>query len=151
MTIGKAAQKAGVGVETIRFYERKGLVERPGKPAVGGFRVYPTETIGRIRFIRQAQEIGFSLREIKEILSLRADPNADCSHVRERAAAKLDEVNRKIDRLALIRGALEELVAACPGSGALRTCSILEVLTETQKGSNQQGSNGVYERNERSQ
>ncbi len=144
LTIGKAALKAGVGVETIRFYERKGLVERPRKPAVGGFRDYPAETIGRIRFIRQAQEIGFSLREIKEILSLRADPKADCSHVRERAAAKLDEVNRKIARLAGIRGALEELIAACPGRGALRACSILDVLTDVDE-----GGAGVCGRNER--
>jgi MerR family mercuric resistance operon transcriptional regulator len=96
MTIGKAARKAGVGVETIRFYERKGLIDRPPRPNVGGFRVYPVETVERIRFIRQAQELGFSLREILELLSLRADPESDCADVRERAEAKLREVTRKI-------------------------------------------------------
>ncbi len=127
-TISKAAKNAGVGVETIRFYERKGLIEQPPKPIDGGFRVYPEETVARIRFIRQAQEIGFSLREIEELLSLRADPSADCSEVRERAAAKLEEVDRKMEQLGRIRSALDELIAACPGRGALRACSIMESL-----------------------
>ncbi|MCH7943880.1 MAG: MerR family DNA-binding protein [Proteobacteria bacterium] len=128
LIIGKAAMKAGVGVETIRFYERKGLIEQPPKPLDTGFRVYPAETVQRIRFIRQAQEIGFSLREIDELLSLRADPAADCAHVRERAAAKLEEVERKIEQLGRIRSALNELIAACPGRGALRECSIMASL-----------------------
>ena len=128
MTIGKAALKAGVGVETIRFYERKGLIDQPPKPLDSGFRVYPDEAVRRIRFIRQAQKIGFSLREIDELLSLRADPLADCADVREQAVAKLEEVDRKIARLKEIRGALEELIAACPGQGALRVCSIMGAL-----------------------
>ncbi len=114
-TIGKAARMAGVGVETIRFYERRGLIEQPPKPALGGFRAYPDETVRRIRFIRQAQELGFSLREIDDLLSLRADPSSDAGDVRERAEAKLTEVNRKIGELERIRTALETLLAACPG------------------------------------
>ncbi len=128
LTISKAATKAGVGVETVRFYERKGLIEQPPKPLDTGFRVYPEETVQRVRFIRQAQEIGFSLREIEELLSLRADPSADCSDVRERAAAQLEEVDRKMEQLGQIRSALNELIAACPGRGALRACSIMESL-----------------------
>ncbi len=128
MTIGKAARKAGVGVETIRFYERRGLIEQPPKPLEGSFRVYPDGTVERIRFIRQAQELGFSLREIDELLSLRADPSTDAGDVRKRATAKLEEVDRKLAQLERIRAALEELVAACPGQGALRSCSIMEVL-----------------------
>ena len=128
LTISKAATKAGVGVETVRFYERKGLIEQPPKPLDTGFRVYPEETVQRVRFIRQAQEIGFSLREIEDLLSLRADPSADCSDVRERAAAKLEEVERKMEQLGRIRSALNELIAACPGRGALRVCSIMESL-----------------------
>ncbi len=128
MTIGKAARKAGVGIETIRFYERRGLIEQPPKPLEGGFRVDPDGTVERSRFIRQAQELGFSLREIDELLSLRADPSTDAGDVRKRATAKLEEVDRKLAQLERIRAALEELVAACPGSGALRACSIMEVL-----------------------
>jgi MerR family mercuric resistance operon transcriptional regulator len=128
MTIGKAAREADVGVETILFYERRGLIEQPPKPLDAGFRIYPAETVERIHFIRQAQELGFSLREIVELLSLRADPSTDCSDVRERAQGKLEEVDRKIARLERIRGALEELIAACPAKGALRACSILGAI-----------------------
>ncbi len=128
MTISRAARKAGVGVETIRFYERKGLIEQPQKPLDAGFRVYPEETVQRIRFIRQAQEIGFSLGEIDDLLSLRADPSADSSDVRARAIAKRNEVEQKIAHLQKIHAALDELISACPGEGALRQCSIMETL-----------------------
>jgi MerR family copper efflux transcriptional regulator len=115
LTIARAAGTAGVGVETIRFYERRGLIEQPRKPAGGGFRKYDADTIARIRFIRQAQELGFSLREIQDLLSLRADPGADCADVRTRAIAKRDEVERKITELGRIRAALDALIATCPG------------------------------------
>lgn len=131
MTIGRLARKAGVGVETVRFYERKGLIERPAKPLNGGYRQYPEEMARRISFVRQAQELGFSLREIAEILSLRADPSRDCGDVRERAEIKRVEVERKIERLIDIRAALVALIAACPGRGALGACSILEALDNT--------------------
>ena len=128
MTIGKAARQAGVGLETIRFYERKGLIERPPKPSNSGFRTYPRETVARIRFIRQAQELGFSLREVHALLELRAVPDADAADVRARATAKLADVDGKIHQLQRIRGALQTLIAACPGRGALRRCSIMEAL-----------------------
>jgi MerR family copper efflux transcriptional regulator len=128
MTISKAARAAGVGVETVRFYERRGLIARPPKPPDGGFRPYPPETIECVRFIRQAQGLGFSLREIEELLSLRADPATDCGQVRERAVTKLEDVERRIGELECFRRVLQELIAACPGSGALRACSIMEAL-----------------------
>ena len=127
-TISKAARQAGVGVETSRFYERKGLIEQPPKPTSGGYRMYPAETVERIKFIRQGQELGFSLREIDELLSLRADPSSDCGGVRARAQTKLDEVVGKISQLKRIRAGLEQVIAACPGEGALRVCSIMEAL-----------------------
>lgn len=129
MTIGKAAREAGVGVETIRFYERRGLISQPPKPVAGGFRDYPAVTLERIRFIREAQELGFSLREIDELLSLRADPKADCAQVQRRAEAKLAEVRRKIERLTDIGDALGRLIEACPGEGSLGACCILESLS----------------------
>ena len=129
-TISKAAREAGVGVETIRFYERRGLIEAPLKPQGSTFRVYSPEQIKRIKFIRQAQQIGFSLREIGELLSLRADPKADCSMVREQAVARLEDVRLKIEQLRQIGYALEALIAACPGRGGLQACSILDTLAE---------------------
>ncbi len=128
MTIGRAAREAGVGVETIRFYERKGLIDQPPKPAFSGFRVYPDDVVERVRFIRQAQELGFSLKETGELLSLRADPATDCAEVRAQAEVKLGDVEAKIARLERIKGALDRLIAACPGQGAVRACSIIEAL-----------------------
>ena len=128
MTISNAARSAGVGVETIRFYERKGLIDQPPKPANGGFRRYPEDTIERIRFIRQAQELGFSLREVGELLDLRSDPQADAAEVRARATMKLADVDEKMRQLRRIKGALETVIAACPGHGKLRRCSIIEAL-----------------------
>ena len=129
LTIGKAASEAGVNVETIRFYERQGLVEQPPKPDGASVRRYSAETVERIRFIKEAQFLGFSLREIRDLLALRADPAADCAEVREQAVAKLQEVRRKIDRLQQIGAALETLIAACPGRGGLQACSIMDALT----------------------
>ena len=134
MTISKAARLAGIGVETVRFYERKRLIEQPPKPKDSGFRDYPIETIRRLRFIRQAQELGFSLKEIDELLSLRADPSTDCADVRTRAQTKLAEVNEKITRLGAIQSALRDLIGACPGRGpAARHCSILETFTAAEE------------------
>lgn len=136
LTIGQAAKAAGVGVETIRFYERQGLIEQPARPASGGFRTYSAETVHRIRFIRQAQELGFSLREAGDLLALRTDGAADAADVRERALAKLEDVENKIERLGRIRAALRELLDACPGSGPLGACSVMEALDRTTPGEN---------------
>jgi MerR family copper efflux transcriptional regulator len=127
LTIGRAAQAAGVNLETIRFYERQKLIEQPPKPT-GSVRRYSPETVSRIRFIKEAQHLGFSLREIRELLELRADPGADCADVRGRAIAKRGEVERKIAELGRIRAALDTLIASCPGGGALRACTILEAI-----------------------
>jgi len=128
LTISKAAIQAGVGVETIRFYERKGLIRQPLKPQNSGYRNYPSDTVKTIRFIRQAQELGFSLREIEELLALKADPATDCADVRERAIEKLEEVERKISQLNKMGSALKSVIASCPSRGGLDGCSIMEAL-----------------------
>ena len=129
LTIGRAARAAGVNVETIRFYERRGLIAQPRKPDGHGYRQYAPEIVARIRFIRKGQELGFSLREIEDLLSLETNLTADCGDVRARATAKIEDVNRKIAELERMRAALEQVVAACPGCGApLRNCSIMEAL-----------------------
>ncbi len=129
MRIGKAAKIAGVSVETVRFYERQGLISQPSRPVNGGYRSYPSETVGRIRFIRQAQILGFSLKEIDELLSLRADPSTDCADIRVRVSMKLEDEKVKIARLVAIQSAFRDLVSACPGRGvAARYCPILVAL-----------------------
>lgn len=133
MTISKAAEKAGVNVETIRFYERRGLIERPPRGPGSSFREYPDETIQRIRFIRHARDLGFSLREAHELASLEADPGSDAAAVHERAAAKLEEVEGKIRHLQEIRAALAKLIEACPRRGSLRSCSIIAALAEVRR------------------
>ncbi len=140
MTIGQAADQAGVGIETVRFYERQGLIKQPRKPEGTGVRRYPADLVARIRFVREAQQLGFSLRETAELLALRADPGADCSEVREQASAKLQDVRQKIERLRQIGAALESLIATCPGRGALQACSIMDALTLH---SNGQAGNGM--------
>lgn len=127
LTIGALAKQAGVGVETVRFYERRGLVRRPARPGAG-YRSYPEEAIDRIRFIRNAQALGFSLQEIKDLLALRVTSGTSCAAVRSRAAAKVADVKQRMNDLGRIKLGLERLVAACPGRGALENCTILDAL-----------------------
>jgi Hg(II)-responsive transcriptional regulator len=129
LTIGALARRAGVGVETVRFYERRGLVRRPARPTAG-FRTYSEETVARIRFIRHAQALGFTLKEITELLALRVAPGSDCAEVRARALAKLADVEGRVAELVRIRSALAKLVASCPGNGAVTSCTILGALAE---------------------
>lgn len=121
-TIAEAARAAGISVETIRFYERRGLITRPERPS-SGLRHYPDATVARLRFIREAQGLGFTLGGIAELLALRADPAADCADVRLRAIARLDDVRTKIVQLERISVALDAVIAACPSQGTLGATS----------------------------
>ncbi|MGH8680938.1 MAG: MerR family transcriptional regulator [Burkholderiales bacterium] len=127
LTIGAVARRAGIGVETVRFYERRGLLRRPPRPDTG-FRTYPEETVARLRFIREAQALGFTLKEVGDLLALRVTPGTDCAAVRTRAIAKRAIVQTRLAELERIGGALDKLIAACPGRGAVTTCTILEAL-----------------------
>lgn len=127
LTIGVLAERAGVGVETVRFYERRGLVGRPPRPR-SGYRSYPEEAVQRIRFIRNAQGLGFTLQEITALLALRAKSGISCAAVKARAAAKLAEVATRLADLERTRAGLQKLIAGCPGTGGLAMCSILGTL-----------------------
>ena len=129
LTIGKVARQAGVGVETIRFYEREGLIEKPPRRE-SGYRQYPEETVSRVRFIRRAKELGFTLKEIKELLSLRASPKSQCADVRRRAEAKINDIEQKLRVLQRMKKALVKLTAACGGRGPMTKCPILEALDD---------------------
>lgn len=128
MRIGEVARQSGVGVETVRFYERKGLVARPLRPSSGGYRDYPVEVVRRIGFIRSAQNLGFSLTEIAELLELESGAAAQCADVLERARTKRREVLAKIDDLNRINKALDILIGGCPREGPAHDCSILQAI-----------------------
>lgn len=122
-TIGTLARTSGVGVETVRFYERKGLIKRPAAQA--GYRTYSDDAVRRIRFIKRAQALGFTLREIKGLLELNADPRAACAEVKRRADGKLDEIAEKIRDLQRMKRSLTRLSAACAdGRKAAAQCRI---------------------------
>ncbi len=124
---GELAKRAGVNIETLRFYERKGLLPKPPQRA-SGYREYPTESVALIRFIKRAQELGFSLAEVRELLALRVQPGTTCAEVRERAEHKLLDVRQKIADLKAIERALNKVTATCTGRGPLSECPILENL-----------------------
>lgn len=126
-TIGKVAERAGVGVETVRFYERKGLIKRP-VTREGAYREYPDEAVNRIRFIRHAKVLGFTLREIDDLLSLRPNPRGNCDGVKKRAQQKLESVETKIESLKRIRRQLVRLTRACDRRERTAECPILESL-----------------------
>jgi len=129
MTIGRVAKTTGVGVETIRFYERKGLIPDPPRRA-SGYRQYSEDTIARIRFIRRAKELGFTLNEIHELLSLRVDPTSTCGDVKHRAKDKVRDIEAKIESLRKMKRALEQLASSCTGTGPTSECPILEALED---------------------
>ena len=127
LTRGEVAQQAKVHVETLRYYERRGLVSIPLR-SVSNYRLYPEDTVRRVRFIKRAQDLGLSLKEIKELLALRAAPRAQCGAVRERTVAKLNDIEEKIRTLQAMKKALSKLVAECSGRGPITECPILEAL-----------------------
>jgi MerR family transcriptional regulator, copper efflux regulator len=127
LTIGHVAREAGVGVETVRFYERKGLIEEPTRRA-SGYRQYGKETVNRLRFIREAKELGFTLNEIKELLSLKLDPSSSCAEVKGRAEAKIADIEEKIRTLQRMKRALAKLTNACSGDGPTSECPILDAI-----------------------
>lgn len=129
LTIGRIAQSAGVAIDTIRFYEREGLLPEPRRRP-SGYREYDQSAVSRLRFIRRAKDLGFTLDEIRELLALSADRHGGVEGVRERAAARLLAIDERIAELQRVRDGLSELVDACPGHGAPEDCPILKALAE---------------------
>lgn len=128
MTIGKLAKSSGIGIETIRFYEREGLIAQPKLQKDSSFRKYDKAVLHRIAFIRQAKGLGFSLTEIRELLSLKAQPNANCSRVKAKAEKKIDEIEKKIADLSAIKKALKILAANCHSDHLASECNILAAM-----------------------
>lgn len=126
-TIGQLAQRADVRVDTVRYYERTGLLPEPQRKE-SGYRQYADEDIVRIRFIRRAVELGFTLNEVGELLDLRVDPDTTCADVREQAEAKIDDISAKIRSLQKMKRVLTKLTAACDTGAPTSECPILEAL-----------------------
>jgi len=131
MTIGKLAKAAGVGVETIRFYERKGLIKKPQRKA-GGFRHYSTEEAFRIKFIKRAQELGFTLKEVKDLLELQSKRKITGAEVRAKADQKIKDIKKKISDLKRMETSLVELCRVCgEGEQAIRECRVFDCFNKS--------------------
>lgn len=128
MRIGELARRAGVNVQTVRYYERRGLLHDPRRRG-DGYREYSEATLDRLRFIRRAQELGFTLGEIGELLELRLDPGTKAADVKTRAEAKITEIEEKVRDLQQIRHALVHLAGRCHGrKGPVGECPLLDEL-----------------------
>jgi MerR family transcriptional regulator, copper efflux regulator len=125
MGIGTLARRAGARIDTVRYYERSGLLP-PKLRLASGYRRYGATELARLRFIRRAQVLGFTLREVQELLAL--SRHRDVARVKRAAQAKLTDVERRIADLQRVRAGLRNLVAACPGSGRAEDCPILKAL-----------------------
>jgi MerR family mercuric resistance operon transcriptional regulator len=133
LNIGDIARQGGVTVETLRYYEREGLIEAPDRDA-NDYRKYAPEVVRQIQFIKRAQEVGFTLKDIKELLSLKADPGASCGDVRARAEGKISEMEEKIAMLQRMQAVLADWAAACPDAGPVDQCPILDALDQETEG-----------------
>jgi MerR family transcriptional regulator, copper efflux regulator len=127
ITIGQLAKAANVGVETVRFYERKGLLAMPARQP-SGYRQYAEEAVQRLGFIKRAQRLGFTLKEISELLALQDDPDAGRADVRERVAIKLADIDLKIRDLQAMSTTLRQLDQHCQGDGPAAGCPIITAL-----------------------
>ena len=129
LTIGHLAQLGGVNLETIRYYERRGLLPKPARTAAG-YRQFAPEAARRLRFIKRAQELGFSLDEIRELLALGRQPRQNRATIRVRAQDKIEDINRKIGALTVMKNTLHELVNQCEHCGPSAECPIVASLDE---------------------
>lgn len=129
LTIGRLARRAGVNVETIRYYERRGLLPEPPRTSAG-YRQYAPATVRRIGFIKRAQALGFTLEEISDLLALRVDPNANCDAVEHQAEHAMARIDDKLAELTRMRAALAELAEHCRHKRPTEECPILDALEE---------------------
>jgi Hg(II)-responsive transcriptional regulator len=129
MRIGEVAAEAGVNIQTLRYYERRRLLPEPAR-SNSGYRTYDPGTVRLVRFVKRAQELGFTLREIEDLIELRQTPRRG-AEVRTLAAAKVDDIDRRIRQLKAMRKALGELVAACDCERGTPTCPIIEALDDS--------------------
>lgn len=128
LTIGQVAYEASVNIETIRYYERLGLIPEPPRTE-SGYRIFSPEVVHRIRFIKHSQDLGFTLAEIRKLLTLTDSENYSCWEVQQFASQKLEEIEIKILNLQNIKNILQDLLSKC-GEGQFNGCPIIEKLSE---------------------
>ena len=126
-TIGKLAREAGVNLQTVRYYERRELLLPVGRKE-SGYRLYDEEALRRLKFIRHAKELGFTLKEISELLDLRIDNISDCERAKRSAEVKLNGVEKKIASLEAVRNVLKGLIKACEKRKPTEKCPILKTI-----------------------
>ncbi|NOZ11823.1 MAG: MerR family DNA-binding protein [Gammaproteobacteria bacterium] len=126
LTIGRLAQIVGVNVETVRYYQRLGIINEPPKP-IQGYRTYPPQVVDRLSFIKRAQRLGFSLQEISELLEL---GDGHCDDVRQRAEAKRATIDKQIADLKTLRTKINELIQACHSGRDTTHCAIVQTLAK---------------------
>ena len=129
MKIGELAHRTGVPIDTVRYYERQGLLPQPERQP-SGYRSYRTDDVIRLRFVRRAKALGFTLEEVRELLALSGRREDDMGSLKATAEHKLADIEAKLSELTRIRDGLRTLIEACPGHGALGTCPILHALDE---------------------
>ena len=129
MKIGEVARLAGVNVQTLRYYERRGLIPEPTRSA-GNYRVYPDVTVTRVRFIKRAQSLGFELEEVRDLLQLHDAPNRAPLKVRALAKSKLENIEQKMAELSRMRDVLRQLITECKQRKRNRCCPILDALQD---------------------
>lgn len=129
LRIGELAKESNVHIETLRFYERKGLL-RAAKRTEKGYRLYGRDDISRVLFIKEAQKLGFSLKEVTELLQLKLDRTSQCADVESRAKGKIEEIDHKIKSLKKMRSILLTLANACQGAVPTSECPILKAFDD---------------------
>ena len=135
LKIGEVARRSEVGIETIRYYERQGLLAEPDRRP-SGYRQYDESVVSRLQFIRRAKELGFTLSEIKELLGLWFDVNTKCVHVRQRAERKINDIEDKIRSLQRMKRSLKKIVSQCENRDAVDECPLWLGLDEPRKHAN---------------
>jgi len=129
MRIGEVAKSSGVGIETIRYYEREGLLDAP-KRQPSGYRQYDESVVARLQFVRRTKELGFTLAEIKELLGLWFNVSTKCVHIRQRAAQKIDDITEKIRSLQKMKRSLKKIISECESRSSIKACPLLVGLDE---------------------
>lgn len=133
LTIGKLAKRADVTIDTVRFYERRGLIAEPARTQ-SNYRLYPEEDVALLKFIKKSKDLGFSLNEIKELLVFRLDPDTSRAEVKARFEDKITDIKEKMTDLANMLETLQRLADSCDGQGSVAGCSIIEALNADKDG-----------------